>query len=236
MSATLSATTPPSTAARRPLAHALVAQLRRRGHEADSIALPPRRNLWRLNDACAWRLLNLASSNARRIDLVIATGFPRGVRATRGRWPGSCTTTRWPRTTGTTAARARTDAGRGVRQRLVELDTRALTECRRVFAGGTSTAERPGAGAASRRVCWRRLRLTPVARRATPLARSPPGTASSGSCLADPSSVSIDPAMNEAASIGGVVATARRCDVARSWSLTMGRRTDGRAPKRRAPP
>jgi glycosyltransferase involved in cell wall biosynthesis len=55
----------------------LVAQLRRRGHDAESVTLPFNgRKDELLDQACAWRMLNLSTSNARPIDLVIATRFP----------------------------------------------------------------------------------------------------------------------------------------------------------------
>jgi len=55
----------------------LVAQLRLRGHDAERVALPfHSRKSDLLDQACAWRMLNLSSSNARPIDLLIATRFP----------------------------------------------------------------------------------------------------------------------------------------------------------------
>ena len=58
-------------------AQSLVTQLRLRGHDAESIALPfhGRKNEL-LEEACAWRMLNLSTSNARPIDVLIATRFP----------------------------------------------------------------------------------------------------------------------------------------------------------------
>ena len=58
-------------------AAALVAQLRRRGHDAETVGLPFNgRKTELLDQACAWRMLNLSSSNARPVDLLIATRFP----------------------------------------------------------------------------------------------------------------------------------------------------------------
>jgi glycosyltransferase involved in cell wall biosynthesis len=55
----------------------LVAQLRRRGHDAESVTLPFNgRKDELLDQACAWRMLNLSTSNARPIDMLIATRFP----------------------------------------------------------------------------------------------------------------------------------------------------------------
>ncbi len=55
----------------------LVSQLRLRGHDAESVTLPFNgRKDELLDQACAWRMLNLSTSNARPIDLLIATRFP----------------------------------------------------------------------------------------------------------------------------------------------------------------
>lgn len=58
-------------------AQSLVAQLRLRGHDAERVALPFHgRKSELLEEACAWRMLNLSSSNAQPIDVLIATRFP----------------------------------------------------------------------------------------------------------------------------------------------------------------
>ena len=58
-------------------AQSLIEQLRLRGHQAESVALPFNgRKDELLEQACAWRLLNLSASNARPIDVLIATRFP----------------------------------------------------------------------------------------------------------------------------------------------------------------
>src|SRR5712691_13108952 len=58
-------------------AQSLVSQLRLRGHDAETVALPFHgRKSELLEQACAWRLLNLSSSNARPVDVLIATRFP----------------------------------------------------------------------------------------------------------------------------------------------------------------
>jgi len=55
----------------------LVAQLRLRGHDAETVTLPFNgRKDELLEQACAWRMLNLSTSNARPIDLLIGTRFP----------------------------------------------------------------------------------------------------------------------------------------------------------------
>ena len=58
-------------------AQSLVTQLRRRGHDAESVALPFHgRKGELLRQAAAWRMLNLSTSNARPVDVLIATRFP----------------------------------------------------------------------------------------------------------------------------------------------------------------
>jgi glycosyltransferase involved in cell wall biosynthesis len=58
-------------------ARSLVTQLRHRGHDAESIALPFHgRKDDLLQEAAAWRMLNLSTSNARPVDMLIATRFP----------------------------------------------------------------------------------------------------------------------------------------------------------------
>ena len=58
-------------------AQSLVAQLRLRGHDAESVTLPFNgRKDELLEQACAWRMLNLSASNARPIDMLITTRFP----------------------------------------------------------------------------------------------------------------------------------------------------------------
>jgi glycosyltransferase involved in cell wall biosynthesis len=58
-------------------AQSLLAQLRLRGHDAESVTIPFNgRKDELLDQACAWRMLNLSTSNARPIDVLIATRFP----------------------------------------------------------------------------------------------------------------------------------------------------------------
>ena len=57
---------------------ALIAQLRARGLDVEKVAIPfrsqPKSEL--LEQAAAWRMLNLSASNGQPIDLLIATRFP----------------------------------------------------------------------------------------------------------------------------------------------------------------
>jgi glycosyltransferase involved in cell wall biosynthesis len=125
---------------------ALVDVLRRRGYEADIVALPfrahPKEEL--LAQAAAWRLLDLSSSNAQPIDLLIATRFPTYFA-------------RHPRKVAWVIHQHRaayelcgtpfsdfehTERDVGLRKRLFELDRQMLGECRHVFANSRNTAQR----------------------------------------------------------------------------------------------
>ena len=126
-------------------AESLVVELRKRGHDAERVALPFRTTKSELlEQACAWRMLNLSSSNARPIDVLIATRFPT--------W---CA--RHPRKVawlmhqhrpayelfGTTYSDF--DAGdedARLRQEIVDLDSRMLGECERVVTNAQNTADR----------------------------------------------------------------------------------------------
>ena len=126
-------------------AQSLVDQLRRRGYDAESVALPFRgRKHQLLDEACAWRLLNLSSSNARPIDVLIATRFPT--------WFA-----RHPRKVVWLVHQHRpaydlfgtpysdfddSDEEARLRGRLIELDSRMLGECERIVTNAQNTADR----------------------------------------------------------------------------------------------
>jgi glycosyltransferase involved in cell wall biosynthesis len=126
-------------------AQGLVAQLSRRGHEVETVALPFRGEKSRLlAEASAWRLLDLSSSNARPVDLLIATRFPtyfaRHPRKVvwlmhQHRAAYDLHGTEYSDFTGS-------DDDAALRRRLVELDTRMLAECRRIFTNARNTAAR----------------------------------------------------------------------------------------------
>jgi glycosyltransferase involved in cell wall biosynthesis len=124
----------------------LIDELRRRGHEAEKVALPfrsqPKSEL--LAQAAAWRLLDLSSSNGIPIDLLIATRFPTYFA-------------RHPRKVAWVIHQHRAayelcgteysdfthrEEDVAIRKRLVELDTQMLSECRHVFANAQNTANR----------------------------------------------------------------------------------------------
>jgi glycosyltransferase involved in cell wall biosynthesis len=126
-------------------AQSLVQQLRLRGYDVESVALPFSGRKHRLLDeACAWRLLNLSSSNARTIDVLIATRFPT--------WFA-----RHPRKVvwlvhqhrpayelyGTSYSDfTETDEDARLRAHLIELDAKMLAECERIVTNAQNTANR----------------------------------------------------------------------------------------------
>ena len=124
----------------------LIDQLQRRGYDVEKVAVPfrPQPKSELLAQAAAWRLLDLSSSNAQPIDLLIATRFPTYFA-------------RHPRKVAWVIHQHRaayelcgteysdfehTEADVGLRKRLVELDAAMLGECRRVFANARNTANR----------------------------------------------------------------------------------------------
>lgn len=125
---------------------ALIDQLRRRGYDVEKVALPfrahPKNEL--LAQAAAWRLLDLSSSNAQPIDLLIATRFPTYFA-------------RHPRKVAWVIHQHRaayelcgtpysdfdhTEEDVALRRRLIELDRRMFDECQHVFTNARNTAAR----------------------------------------------------------------------------------------------
>ena len=125
---------------------ALIDQLQRRGYDVEKVAIPfrPQPKAELLAQAAAWRLLDLSSSNARPIDLLIATRFPTYF----ARHPRKVA---WVihqhraayELCGTEYSDFEHDADDvGLRKTLIDLDSRMLGECRRVFANAQNTASR----------------------------------------------------------------------------------------------
>ena len=103
----------------------LADRLRQEGHEIECVSLPVTKD--QRANATAWRLLNLARSNLRPVDLVIATAFPAyGVRHPRK--------VAW-------ISEARDEAATAAD--LVDLRARMLAECTRVIALDTRAAGIP---------------------------------------------------------------------------------------------
>ena len=126
-------------------AQSLVAELRRRGHDAESVALPfhaAKSEL--LAQACAWRMLNLSSSNARPVDVLIATRFPTWF----ARHPRKVAWVMHQHRpayelfgTAYSDFTASDDDGR-LRQEIIDLDSRMLGECERIVTNARNTADR----------------------------------------------------------------------------------------------
>jgi glycosyltransferase involved in cell wall biosynthesis len=124
---------------------ALVSRLGQR-YEVAKITLPlnPRGKADLLAQACAWRLLDVSSSNGRPIDLFIATRFP-SYFARHERKVAWIIHQHRPayELCGTPYSDFEdTEPDVGLRRRLIDLDTRMLGECRRVFANARNTAGR----------------------------------------------------------------------------------------------
>jgi glycosyltransferase involved in cell wall biosynthesis len=125
---------------------ALIDQLRRRGHDAEKVAVPfnsqPKADL--LAQAAAWRLLDIATSNGLPIDLLIATRFPTyfARHPRKVAWVIHQHRAAYELAGTPFSDFAHTEADVGLRRQLLELDRRMLTECRRVFTNAQNTANR----------------------------------------------------------------------------------------------
>ena len=123
----------------------LVTQLRRRGHDAESVTLPFNgRKDELLDQACAWRMLNLSTSNARPIDMLIATRFPTWFARHPRKVVWLIHQHRAAYELFGTPYTDFTDSERDVelRQRITALDTRMFGECERIVTNSENTARR----------------------------------------------------------------------------------------------
>ena len=124
----------------------LVDNLRRRGYKAEAVSLPfkwyPKGEL--LAQIAAWRLIDLSEANGERIDLAIATKFPSYF----ARHPNKIT---WLfhqyraiyELCGTQYSEfTHEEADVKLRDRLMDLDTKSLCECRALFSNAQNTADR----------------------------------------------------------------------------------------------
>jgi glycosyltransferase involved in cell wall biosynthesis len=125
---------------------ALIEQLQARGYEVEKVAVPfrPQPKSELLAQAAAWRLLDLSSSNARSIDLLIATRFPTyfARHPRKVAWVIHQHRAAYELCGTAYSDFEHTEADVGLRRRLIELDRRMLGECRRVFANAENTANR----------------------------------------------------------------------------------------------
>jgi len=125
---------------------ALVEQLQRRGYHVEKVAIPfrPQPKSELLAQAAAWRLLDLSSSNAQPVDLLIATRFPTyfARHPRKVAWVIHQHRAAYELCGTEFSEFEHTPEDVGLRRRLIELDARMLGECRRVFANAKNTANR----------------------------------------------------------------------------------------------
>jgi len=124
----------------------LVEQLRARGYDTELVSVPfkwyPKTEV--LAHAAAWRLLDLSESNGRVIDLVIATKFPSyfARHPNKVAWLIHQHRAAYELAGTPFSDFSHTDPDVALRERLIELDTAMLGECRRVFTNSRNTATR----------------------------------------------------------------------------------------------
>jgi glycosyltransferase involved in cell wall biosynthesis len=128
------------------LAESLVAELRRRGHAAELVAVPfkwyPGAKV--LSQALLWRLIDLEERDVNEIDLVIATKFPSYVVRHPNKVVWLVHQFRQAYDLhGTNLTQFADDPfGREVRRRVQRLDRSTLGEARRIFAISDNVADR----------------------------------------------------------------------------------------------
>src|SRR3954447_8719555 len=124
----------------------LVRELRARGYDAELVSVPfkwyPKEEI--LPHAAAWRLLDLSESNGRPIDLVIASKFPTYfVRHPRKvAWLIHQYRAAYELCGTQYSDFAHTELDVGLRDTLIRLDTKMLSECRAIFSNAHNTAAR----------------------------------------------------------------------------------------------
>lgn len=125
---------------------ALVDQLLGRGYEVETVAIPfrPQPKSELLAQAAAWRLLDLSSSNAQPIDLLIATRFPSyfARHPRKVAWVIHQHRAAYELCGTAYSDFEHSEEDVGLRQRLIDLDARTLNECRHVFTNAQNTANR----------------------------------------------------------------------------------------------
>jgi len=126
-------------------AQSLVTRLRRRGHDAESVTLPfSGRKDELLEQACAWRMLNLSTSNARPIDVLIATRFPTWFARHSRKVVWLIHQHRAAYELFGTPYSDFTDSEQDtqLRERIAALDSRMFGECERIVTNSQNTARR----------------------------------------------------------------------------------------------
>ena len=124
----------------------LVDQLRSRGYLVERVALPfkwyPKQEI--LAHAAAWRLLDLSESNGRPIDLLIGTKFPSyfARHPNKVAWLIHQYRAAYELCGTEYSDFDHIEGDVGLRASLIDLDTKMLGECRRIFANARNTAAR----------------------------------------------------------------------------------------------
>lgn len=124
---------------------ALCEQLQARGYDAETVALPfePEKS-GLLAQAAAWRLLDVSTSNARPVDVLIATRFPtyfaRHPRKVVWLMHQHRPAYELYGTAYSDFTSSNDDAR--LRDRLIALDSKTLGECTRIFTNAQNTANR----------------------------------------------------------------------------------------------
>lgn len=128
------------------LVRQLAGALRERGFEADIVSIPfrddPREEL--MAHAAAWRMIDVSQSLGRSIDLAIATKFPTYFvrHPVKVAWLVHQHRAAYELCGTPFSNFAHSEQDVGLRKRLVELDTRMLGECARLFAIARTVAAR----------------------------------------------------------------------------------------------
>ncbi len=124
----------------------LVRQLRLHGHQTELVSVPfkwyPKEEI--LTHAAAWRMLDLSESNGTPIDLAIGTKFPSYFvrHPHKVAWLIHQYRAAYELAGTVYSDFQHVEVDVGLRDRLIELDTRMLGECRRIFANAQNTAHR----------------------------------------------------------------------------------------------
>ena len=125
---------------------ALLQQLRARGYQAELVSVPfkwyPKKEI--LAHAAAWRLIDLSESNGEPIDLVIATKFPSYFvrHPNKVAWLIHQYRAAYELCGTPYSDFSHTEEDVALRRSLIELDTKMLGECRRLYANAQNTANR----------------------------------------------------------------------------------------------
>jgi len=124
----------------------LVRQLRERGHQAELVSVPfkwyPKDEI--LPHAAAWRLLDLSESNGQPIDLVIASKFPTYFvrHPNKVAWLIHQYRAAYELCGTEYSDFQHIESDVNLRDRLIQLDTEMLGECRAIFSNARNTAQR----------------------------------------------------------------------------------------------